>query len=143
MAISISMQFEADGQPPNCTDSPHLRLTCQQEFRLTRPPTHGLLTATERVLREGWTCGDRHGVKVTSHMIGDAAQRQPALAKEIVQREHEAAGYGSGPTSVFLEGDVEVGDRPLELAGPALGAWAWRRKESLSISFSFRSPLFQ
>ena len=46
-------------------------------------------------------------------------------------------------TKDYLEGDVDVGDRQLELADPALGAWAWRRKESLLISFSFRSPLFQ
>ena len=33
-------------------------------------------------------------VKVTSHMIGEAARRNPALAKDIVQRGHEAAGHG-------------------------------------------------
>src|SRR5208283_437879 len=37
---------------------------------------------------------DRHGVKVTSHMIGEAAKRHPALAREIVARGHEAAGHG-------------------------------------------------
>lgn len=37
---------------------------------------------------------DRHGVKVTSHMIGEAAQRHPDLAREIVARGHEAAGHG-------------------------------------------------
>jgi peptidoglycan/xylan/chitin deacetylase (PgdA/CDA1 family) len=37
---------------------------------------------------------DRHSVKVTSHMIGEAAQRHPELAKEIVSRGHEASGHG-------------------------------------------------
>ena len=34
---------------------------------------------------------DRHGVKVTSHMVGEAVHRHPALAKEIVARGHEAS----------------------------------------------------
>lgn len=37
---------------------------------------------------------DRHRVKVTSHMIGEAAQRHPELAREIVARGHEASGHG-------------------------------------------------
>nr|WP_251256209.1 polysaccharide deacetylase family protein [Burkholderia mallei] len=37
---------------------------------------------------------DRHGVKVTSHMIGEAVHRRPDLAREIVARGHEAAGHG-------------------------------------------------
>jgi peptidoglycan/xylan/chitin deacetylase (PgdA/CDA1 family) len=37
---------------------------------------------------------DRVGVKVTSHMVGAAVERNPQLAKEIVERGHEAAGHG-------------------------------------------------
>jgi peptidoglycan/xylan/chitin deacetylase (PgdA/CDA1 family) len=37
---------------------------------------------------------DRHHVKVTSHMIGEAARRHPEIAREIVARGHEAAGHG-------------------------------------------------
>jgi peptidoglycan/xylan/chitin deacetylase (PgdA/CDA1 family) len=37
---------------------------------------------------------DRHKVKVTSHMIGEAVQRHPQLAQEIVERGHEASGHG-------------------------------------------------
>jgi peptidoglycan/xylan/chitin deacetylase (PgdA/CDA1 family) len=37
---------------------------------------------------------DKHGVKVTSHMIGEAVHRHPQLAQEIVRRGHEAAGHG-------------------------------------------------
>lgn len=32
---------------------------------------------------------DRHGVKETSHTIGEAGKKHPELAKEIVARGHE------------------------------------------------------
>jgi peptidoglycan/xylan/chitin deacetylase (PgdA/CDA1 family) len=37
---------------------------------------------------------DAKGVKVTSHMVGQAVERHPDLAKEIVARGHEAAAHG-------------------------------------------------
>ena len=37
---------------------------------------------------------DKLGVKVTSHMVGTAVLKNPELAKEIVQRGHEAAAHG-------------------------------------------------
>jgi peptidoglycan/xylan/chitin deacetylase (PgdA/CDA1 family) len=37
---------------------------------------------------------DKLGIKVTSHMVGSAVLRNPALAKEIVDRGHEAAAHG-------------------------------------------------
>jgi peptidoglycan/xylan/chitin deacetylase (PgdA/CDA1 family) len=37
---------------------------------------------------------DAKGVKVTSHMVGQAVERHPELAREIVNRGHEAAGHG-------------------------------------------------
>src|SRR5260370_17940072 len=37
---------------------------------------------------------DRRKVKVTSHMVGATVDLHPALAKEIVQRGHEASGHG-------------------------------------------------
>jgi len=37
---------------------------------------------------------DRVGIKVTSHMVGQAVERHPELAREIVDRGHEAAGHG-------------------------------------------------
>jgi Polysaccharide deacetylase len=70
MVISISMQFEAGGQPSKGTDSPF---------------AYGYREGIPRML-DLW---DRHGVKVTSHMIGEAAQHHPELAKEIVARGHD------------------------------------------------------
>jgi len=37
---------------------------------------------------------DKLGFKVTSHMVGSAVLKNPALAKEIVDRGHEAAAHG-------------------------------------------------
>ncbi len=88
------MQFEAGGQPPKGTDSPFPKI----DFPASMPSDPATNTWFAYGYREGiprmldlW---DRHGVKVTSHMIGEAAQRHPELAREIVARGHEAAGHG-------------------------------------------------
>ena len=94
LAISISMQFEAGGQPPKGTDSPFPKV----DFPASVPSDPATNTWFAYGYREGiprmldlW---DRHGVKVTSHMIGEAAKRHPELAREIVARGHEAAAHG-------------------------------------------------
>ncbi|MEJ7806833.1 MAG: polysaccharide deacetylase family protein [Telluria sp.] len=94
LVISISMQFEAGGQPAKGTDSPFPKV----DFPASVPADLAANTWFAYGYREGvprmldlW---DKHGVKVTSHMIGEAAQRQPGLAKDIVARGHEAAGHG-------------------------------------------------
>ncbi|WP_210639571.1 polysaccharide deacetylase family protein [Pseudomonas sp. Tri1] len=101
LVISISMQFEAGGQPPKGTDSPFPPV----DFPDSVPSDPVTNTWFAYGYREGiprmldlW---DRHGVKVTSHMIGEAARRQPALAREIVARGHEAAGHGPRWSSQF------------------------------------------
>lgn len=94
LAISISMQFEAGGQPPKGTDSPFPKV----DFPESVPSDPATNTWFAYGYREGiprmldlW---DRHGVKITSHMIGEAAKRHPELAREIVARGHEAAAHG-------------------------------------------------
>jgi peptidoglycan/xylan/chitin deacetylase (PgdA/CDA1 family) len=86
LVVSISMQFEAGGQPAKGTDSPFPKV----DFPDSVPSDPAANTWFAYGYREGiprmldlW---DRHGVKVTSHMIGEAVQRHPQLAKEIVQR---------------------------------------------------------
>jgi len=94
LVISISMQFEAGGQPPMGTDSPFPRV----DF----PPSVPSDAATNTWFAYGYREGiprmldlwDRHGIKVTSHMIGEAVKRHPELAREIVARGHEASGHG-------------------------------------------------
>ena len=94
LVISVSMQFEAGGQPPKGTDSPFPKV----DFPEGVPSDAAANTWFAYGYREGiprmldlW---DRHGVKVTSHMIGEAARHHPELAREIVARGHEAAGHG-------------------------------------------------
>ena len=109
MVISISMQFEAGGQPPKGTDSPFPKV----DFPPGVPADAAANTWFAYGYREGiprmldlW---DRHGVKVTSHMIGEAAQHHPELAKEIVARGHEAAGHGPRWSSQYAMSREEEG----------------------------------
>ncbi|CDF81646.1 polysaccharide deacetylase [Pseudomonas knackmussii B13] len=94
LVISISMQFEAGGQPLKGTDSPFPRV----DFPASVPADAAANSWFAYGYREGiprlldlW---DKHGVKVTSHMIGEAVRKHPELAREIVRRGHEAAGHG-------------------------------------------------
>ena len=94
IVISTSMQFEAGGQPPTGADSPFPTVAF--------PPSVPVDLASATWFAYGYREGiprlldlwDRHGVKVTSHMIGEAARRHPDLAREIVSRGHEAAAHG-------------------------------------------------
>jgi peptidoglycan/xylan/chitin deacetylase (PgdA/CDA1 family) len=93
LAISISMQFEAGGEPDHGADSPFSGAPLPPEY-----PDLPAKTWFEYGYREGiprlldlW---DKYGVKVTSHMVGQAVLNNPDLAKEIVKRGHEAAAHG-------------------------------------------------
>ena len=101
LVVSISMQFEAGGQPPKGTDSPFPRVEFPENVP-SDPATnawfaYGYREGIPRML-DLW---DRHGVKVTSHMIGEAAKKHPDLAREIVARGHEAAGHGPSWSSQY------------------------------------------
>jgi peptidoglycan/xylan/chitin deacetylase (PgdA/CDA1 family) len=93
LVLSISMQFEAGGEPESGADSPFSG----------NPLPAGVPDLPARTWfqyghREGVTrlldLWDKHGVKVTSHMVGAAVERSPELAREIVRRGHEAAAHG-------------------------------------------------
>jgi len=94
LVISVSMQFEAGGQPLKGTDSPFPKVDLPDS--ISADPVvntwfaYGYREGIPRML-DLW---DRHGIKVTSHMIGEAARRHPELAREIVNRGHEAAAHG-------------------------------------------------
>ena len=94
LVISISMQFEAGGQPAKGTDSPFPKVDFPENISSDAAANtwfaYGYREGIPRML-DLW---DRHGVKVTSHMIGEAVQRHPDLAREIVTRGHEASGHG-------------------------------------------------
>lgn len=98
LVVSISMQFEAGGQPVNA-ESPfpqnmqkgYIDLPAETWYQ------YGYKEGIPRML-DNW---DKHGIKVTSHMVGSAVLQNPDLAKEIVQRGHEAAAHGMNWSSQY------------------------------------------
>lgn len=91
LAVSISMQFEAGAQPERGAESPFPPLdTKYQDLPAQTWYAYGVKEGIPRLL-DLW---DRKKIKVTSHMVGQAVDRNPQLAKEIVERGHEAAGHG-------------------------------------------------
>lgn len=91
LVISVSMQFEAGAQSERNNGSPFPNMA-------EDVPDLPARTWFEYGAREGvprmldlW---DKHGIKVTSHMVGRAVELNPKLAKEIVDRGHEAAAHG-------------------------------------------------
>lgn len=93
LAISVSMQFEAGGEPDEGADSPFSATPLPKGYPDLPARTwfqYGYKEGIPRLL-DLW---DRHKIKVTSHMVGDAVRKNPALAREIVERGHEAAAHG-------------------------------------------------
>lgn len=92
LMISISMQFETGSQPPDA-ESPFSGSPLPKGV-----PDLPATTWFEYGAREGlyrlMDLWDKHGVKVTSHMVGAAVEKYPEIAREIVKRGHEAAGHG-------------------------------------------------
>jgi peptidoglycan/xylan/chitin deacetylase (PgdA/CDA1 family) len=80
---------------------------------------------------------DRRKVKVTSHMVGAAVEKNPGLAKEIVQRGHEPAAHGQTWAPMWASSPAEerasyeaniraiqsaTGARPIGFNAPAMRA---------------------
>ena len=98
LVVSISMQFEAGGQPENA-ESPFPQ-NLPKGYRDLPANTwyeYGYKEGIPRML-DNW---DKLGVKVTSHMVGTAVIKNPTLAKEIVDRGHEAAAHGMNWSSQY------------------------------------------
>ena len=71
----------------------------RRRMQLIRSRMKGPILPKERIIEALETLivsdlWDRVGVKVTSHMVGQAVEKHPDLAKEIVERGHQAAGHG-------------------------------------------------
>jgi peptidoglycan/xylan/chitin deacetylase (PgdA/CDA1 family) len=91
LVISISMQMEAGAQPESGAESPLPKIDPKyRDIAATKWYEYGFKEGLPRLL----DMFDRRNVKVTSHMVGAAVERHPVLAKEIVQRGHEASGHG-------------------------------------------------
>lgn len=92
LVISVSMQFETGGQPEGA-DSPFSgnKLPARQPDLPAQSWFHyGAVEGVYRML-DLW---DKHGIKVTSHVVGEAAVRYPEVAKAIANRGHEIAAHG-------------------------------------------------
>ncbi|NWA04633.1 polysaccharide deacetylase family protein [Pseudomonas gingeri] len=94
LVISVSMQFEAGGEAPFGAMGPFSNMFGMKDGYPDFPTQswykYGYREGIQRML-DLW---DKYAIKVTSHMVGSAVDRSPEVAKEIVQRGHEAAAHG-------------------------------------------------
>ncbi len=98
MVVSVSMQMEAGAQPASGAESPMPPLDPKYpDLPATKWYEYGYKEGLPRLL----DMFDRRQVKVTSHMVGAAVDLHPELAKEIVQRGHEASGHGQSWTAEY------------------------------------------
>jgi peptidoglycan/xylan/chitin deacetylase (PgdA/CDA1 family) len=92
LAVSFSLMFEGGGQPisgaggviPDPIENGVPDLPTNAFF------AYGHYEGIPRVL----DLMDKHGIKLSSFMIGKAVETSPDLAQEIVRRGHEAAAHG-------------------------------------------------
>ena len=92
LAVSFSLMFEAGGQPISGTGG---IIPDPIEHGLPDLPTnaffqYGVYEGIPRIL----DLFDKHGIKLSSFMVGQAVDKEPDLAREIVRRGHEAAAHG-------------------------------------------------
>jgi peptidoglycan/xylan/chitin deacetylase (PgdA/CDA1 family) len=92
LAVSFSLMFEGGGQPisgaggviPDAIEKGIPDLPTNAFF------AYGHFEGIPRLL----DLMDKHGIKLSSFMIGKAVETTPDLAQEIVRRGHEAAAHG-------------------------------------------------
>lgn len=98
MVVSVSLQMEAGAEPSSGAESPMPKIDPKYlDIAATKWYDYGFKEGLPRLL----DMFDRRKVKVTSHMVGAAVESHPELAKEIVQRGHEATGHGQTWTAQF------------------------------------------
>lgn len=98
LIVSISMQFEAGGQPSHAESPfPNNLEEGYEDLPAATWYAYGYKEGIPRML-DNW---DQLGIKVTSHMVGAAVLKNPELAKEIVSRGHEAAAHGMNWSSQY------------------------------------------
>lgn len=106
LAVSFSLMFEAGGQPISGAGGV---IPDPIEKGLPDLPTngffqYGVYEGVPRIL----DLMDKHQVNLSSFMIGQAVEKAPDLAREIVKRGHEAAAHGrTWQNSYFLDPDAE------------------------------------
>lgn len=106
LAVSFSLMFEAGGQPISGAGGV---IPDPIERGLPDLPTnaffqYGVYEGVPRIL----DLMDKHQVRLSSFMIGQAVEKAPDLAREIVKRGHEAAAHGrTWENSYQLDADAE------------------------------------
>ena len=91
LVISISLQFEAGAQPTIGLDGPFPPIEPKYpDLPVSKWYDYGFKEGIPRLLE----VFQRRRVVVTSHMVGAAVEQNPELAREIVERGHEAAAHG-------------------------------------------------
>jgi peptidoglycan/xylan/chitin deacetylase (PgdA/CDA1 family) len=98
LVVSVSMQFEAGAQPERGAQGPFPPLDPRYpDLPMQKWYEYGVKEGIPRLL-DLW---DAKRIKITSHMVGQAVERHPELARDIVARGHEAAGHGQTWTPQF------------------------------------------
>lgn len=102
--VSLSMQLETGAQPERGANGPWGNL----DVRYPDLPTekwyeYGFKEGVPRLL----DVFARRKVSVTSHMVGLAVEKHPELAKEIVQRGHEAAAHAQTWAAIYDKSRAE------------------------------------
>ncbi|SEN47475.1 Peptidoglycan/xylan/chitin deacetylase, PgdA/CDA1 family [Sphingomonas gellani] len=92
LTVSFSLMFEGGGQPISGAGGV---IPDPIEDGLPDLPTNAFFAygpneGIPRIL----DLFDKHGIKLSSFMIGEAVRRAPDVAREIVRRGHEAAAHG-------------------------------------------------
>lgn len=103
LVVAISLQFEAGVSPRPEVSSPFAR-DRYSDGALTKWWDYGSKEGVPRLL----DIFQRRHVRTTSHMAGDAVEHNPALAREIVERGHEAALRGRSWAADYAWNSEEV-----------------------------------
>jgi len=92
LAVSLSLMFEGGGQPISGAEGaiPERIQGGVPDFPTNAFFAYGYYEGIPRLL----DLMDKHGIKLSSFMIGNAVETSPDLAREIVRRGHEAAAHG-------------------------------------------------
>ncbi len=111
LVIALSLQFEANAEPESDAAGSFPRGRRAADVCLTSSREYGFKEGVPRLL----DVFQRRHVQVTAHMAATAAERNPQLARAIVDRGHEAAALDH-PGSFSLQPSLDEERRNLEAA---------------------------
>lgn len=106
LAISLSLMFEGGGQPISGAAGV---IPEPVQDGLPDLPTNGFFQyAVYEGIPRLLELMDKHDIKLSAFMVGQAVEKAPDLAREIVRRGHEAAAHGrTWQNSYIMAPDAE------------------------------------